>query len=607
MINNISVENFRVFKETTNFQLAPLTILAGPNNSGKSSILKLLDLLKMSFGTNKNFNKLRFDQGNHNLGRFDKVVNRSNSSDEIKLTFNFPMDYFNEDFRLELVYGSAKENGELRSFKIFNSHRTLLFLNGFYIEKEVDLFHFDGLLDIEFLKRVFNEQTICKQEEKYPQHVRKAFKSNVEKTEFKTELDILKYVGSIDGTMSYAESNDIYEKLKEAKDLLEIDVFAKKFYKTEYVELANGNASVPLFSLEDRNGGLSKEEDRDKWSLKLDENFILVEEKLYFEKFERVSLDRSPKEYFSTQNIIHEMFINEILKLSDFQIDFALNIGDELENVIHVEEAQAENFNKYFVRNIGNALRKLSFSFDTIDFVSASRGNKNRILSNKSSNDIDEIVKEFHEINIQDRDIEGHKTYELFLKQSLKLLEIEGSLEIERIEGVASVIYLYQKDKKVSLSDLGYGYSQIIPILLKIILLARNFITLDKRTSGLRVSPKLIIEEPEANLHPNLQSKLAEVLVLANKTLGIHFILETHSEYLIRKLQFLTAEEKIEEGEVSIYYYNDDKYVSEEEPKVKKIEINRSGGLTDTFGTGFFDEATKIQFELLKLNQDKNH
>ena len=36
--------------------------------------------------------------------------------------------------------------------------------------------------------------------------------------------------------------------------------------------------------------------------------------------------------------------------------------------------------------------------------------------------------------------------------------------------------------------------------------------------------PILIIEEPEANLHPNLQAKLADVLVLANKTYGVHFL-----------------------------------------------------------------------------------
>jgi len=60
MIKKIGIENFRVFKDYTEFKLAPITVLTGPNNSGKSSLIKLLSLLKYSFTKEDRINKLNF-------------------------------------------------------------------------------------------------------------------------------------------------------------------------------------------------------------------------------------------------------------------------------------------------------------------------------------------------------------------------------------------------------------------------------------------------------------------------------------------------------------------------------------------------------------------
>ncbi len=595
----ISVENFRVFKEITEFELAPITILTGPNNSGKSSFLKLIDLLKVSFGTNNNFDKLCFDQGNHNLGTFDKVINRDNPSDEIKLIFNFPLEDFDEEFDLELNYKSLHENGELKSFKIFNDNRTLLLLDEFTLEKFEKGYYMASCfveLDIKYLKRVFNQNTICKEEKNYSQNIRKSFKRHCDEAPFENPGEIINYHSPLE-----------YDKLVQDLELLKIDKYAKKFFNQEYQELRNSNDLIPMFYFDDKYIKMTKDECEKKFQVKLDDGTLLKTEEILFSgdcHHTMGNRDGKTVDY----NKINKMFVNEHFELGEFEDVFHL-VYNDINNMVNtfdifsLKDKQADYFNEYFVKNIGKALQKLNLSFKAIDFVSASRGNKNRILSNKSSNDIDEIVKEFYEINLEE-------DYKVFLKKSLNILEIRGTIEIERIEGVASVIYLKQNDEQVSLSDLGYGYSQIIPILLKILLVDRDFTQLSVNNPHSLMSEiytKIIIEEPEANLHPNLQSKLAEVFVLANKMFGTHFILETHSVYLIRKLQYLTAKGEINKGEAIIYYYNDDKYVTTEEPKVKKIEINENGGLTDTFGPGFFDEDIKLQFELLKLNKRQSN
>jgi AAA15 family ATPase/GTPase len=45
-ITKFGLQNFRIFKEHFDFELAPIMVLTGPNNSGKSSLSKALLLLK---------------------------------------------------------------------------------------------------------------------------------------------------------------------------------------------------------------------------------------------------------------------------------------------------------------------------------------------------------------------------------------------------------------------------------------------------------------------------------------------------------------------------------------------------------------------------------
>ena len=109
------------------------------------------------------------------------------------------------------------------------------------------------------------------------------------------------------------------------------------------------------------------------------------------------------------------------------------------------------------------------------------------------------------------------------------------------------------------------------------------------------------LEEPENHLHPSLQSKLADMLVDAHKSYEVQFLVETHSEYLIRKLQLLIARETIENDRVSILYVNGKNRPSYM-PLVKSISVDKDGNLEDVFGPGFFDESVRLSKELFQLN-----
>ncbi len=154
------------------------------------------------------------------------------------------------------------------------------------------------------------------------------------------------------------------------------------------------------------------------------------------------------------------------------------------------------------------------------------------------------------------------------------------------------------------LSDLGTGIKQLVFLFLFVaggVGLTNEEQYEAKQFGG----PLLVLEEPEVNLHPKFQSMLADVFAKACKSFHFQFIVETHSEYLIRKLQYLTAKGEIKPEDTVIYYFNNPNNVPPGEKQIKKINILEDGGLSDDFGPGFFDEAAHWELELLKLKRNK--
>lgn len=74
MLKSISLENYKCFKEKTDIEIAPLTVLCGVNSSGKSSILKSLLMLKQSYENESPYNEMLFTGDYVDNGFFDDVV-----------------------------------------------------------------------------------------------------------------------------------------------------------------------------------------------------------------------------------------------------------------------------------------------------------------------------------------------------------------------------------------------------------------------------------------------------------------------------------------------------------------------------------------------------
>ena len=189
-----------------------------------------------------------------------------------------------------------------------------------------------------------------------------------------------------------------------------------------------------------------------------------------------------------------------------------------------------------------------------------------------------------------------------FLNKWLKQLGIADSLLLERVQdGLGAVAYLQKDGRKSLLADEGYGITQIVSVLMNIeneILIKKNMrMGVDPVEGKVDYFPTIAFEEPELSLHPKLQSKLAEIFYDANVNYGIDFIIETHSEYLVRKTQIIVANMEAEKPNPFnvVYVPAGDKPYN--------MDYMDDGRFARPFGPGFFDEADNLATELFLIEK----
>lgn len=169
-------------------------------------------------------------------------------------------------------------------------------------------------------------------------------------------------------------------------------------------------------------------------------------------------------------------------------------------------------------------------------------------------------------------------------------------------DGLGFKVFLQKEDseRNVSIADQGHGITQLITILIQIecaimsrkIEEARGLDAYERSTIAAPLDTILTIEEPEVSLHPSMQSKLALLFEDASRY-GIKFIIETHSEYLVRKTQVIVSSmEDKSKNPFCIYYFCSDGSSYE-------LEYTNTGGFDRQFGTGFFDEARGLAMEVI--------
>ena len=100
-------------------------------------------------------------------------------------------------------------------------------------------------------------------------------------------------------------------------------------------------------------------------------------------------------------------------------------------------------------------------------------------------------------------------------------------------------------------------------------------------------------------MHPRVQSLLADFAKYVVEDYDIHFIIETHSEYLVRRSQVLVGDAKYKD-EQELYHNNPfSVYYFDESRGVYDMKYQTTGAFVEKFGPGFIDVAPLANMQIL--------
>lgn len=121
-----------------------------------------------------------------------------------------------------------------------------------------------------------------------------------------------------------------------------------------------------------------------------------------------------------------------------------------------------------------------------------------------------------------------------------------------------------------SLTDVGFGISQFLPIIVADLQLDNNSC--------------LALSQPEIHLHPKIQALFGNFLANQIKRTQKQYIVETHSEYLLNRIRLLLVTGELQPKDVCVYYFENDGIKT----TTHKVEFTTDGQIKNA-PESFFD------------------
>jgi AAA15 family ATPase/GTPase len=148
-------------------------------------------------------------------------------------------------------------------------------------------------------------------------------------------------------------------------------------------------------------------------------------------------------------------------------------------------------------------------------------------------------------------------------------------------------------NEKFNLADSGFGFSQILPIIIVLWTISATKRNSRKQMGYYNVNNEIYyaIEQPELHLHPSMQAKLADVFISAINTakennVNLKLVIETHSETIINRIGQRISEKKISKSDVTVSLFQNKPNKSGN--NVVQAAFNEEGFL-ENWPVGFFN------------------
>lgn len=569
-MNKIGFKNFRRFVDFPDLEYGGVTFLVGKNNSGKSTLVKALMLI-YDYISSDNINEFDFagnDVEKTNIVTFKRAINAfAHKKGNDFIIFHFESDSFSIEIEV-----SGEANDTIAKVHSLTLKYSVLgdWENKYLIEIKPQISN----VTITELSKETKHSTFYSKSHEEIRELRKYIKKNSEKIPKKDFFDAIDRLNSL--------------LVKKEKDEALSQRYKNYTFKlsSDYTDCSTINEIIETFIIDNKNKYFQLKKDN--------ESIEQLEEK------EQFTLE-------SFQNFYESISVLEMIN-----------------------------------REISNEISEINYSYLGVNSVKQSA----LFLIRDKNNALAQAVHEYVQLGI---DKKIGSPADIFVKKwmSKEMFDIGESLKIELHAGEAYEVTIQKNETYISLADNGTGTVQAMLLILRIACtihktlsykmnneeikhLGKNIekpiveikkdlsiITSEKELPIIvpeEELPKLkmvgiidlnrfnffstiIIEEPELNLHPAMQSKLADLFHEVYTKYGIQLIVETHSEYLIRKTQLIVKENEYEvkpnENPFTVVYFDSDNN------KQWKMVYREDGKFANAFGTGFYDESSLLTLNLL--------
>ena len=641
------IKNFRVFdEEGANLDMAPITILTGCNSSGKSSFVKSMLLVNNVLKELSRDGKLRAgikldftEKPNNLLGTFGNVIHRGSKSKNITAEYTVPSVLLNEDVVVAMTFRSHKKlyGGLLNEITISRKDGSKLFQakldenNGSNTTLCADLRN-------PFFRYVFarNNQTLLKKAKKATESREPYYYANkewIDKILLSNNMwNLVPHIKShsdgwndddidITNEQIYKENllyNTILESLFEAtKDNFE------SLAKSIADRVINSDVYDITLRYIDSVAKHFKDSEFEKFSDYFNHlyngffcNEIDPYEVVAWGTYESLSgYNRLTGQAISADMLKDFCGIDSLGDL--YNLIKLLTGLTSSKNFSEIYSIEKPNWYTTYFDYVNLVIREiLSYRIPTeIRYIPTSIVNIKRLYSFDNKDGMTELLKDYI---LSEPEYEAKGKHQ-FTNDWLKKLNIGKKVSVTALaDGTGCAVRIYKENDKKGqlLADFGYGVSQLIFLLLRIEIEANRHYPIINGSSKMDWEKKdernfcsqfekpltIVLEEPEVHLHPKMQSAIADILLDAYNSFNFHFIVETHSEYLIRRTQAMIATDAIqfENNPFRVYYFPENGVPYD-------MVYQQSGMFENKFDEGFFDEASKQQFSVIKKAREIQH
>lgn len=355
------------------------------------------------------------------------------------------------------------------------------------------------------------------------------------------------------------------------------------------------------------------------------QSLLLLSQSYIKKKSDELHLDG---EWLSLGNFFDLLNVdNNASSLIEFEIKtddksaLQVNLGFDVSNDDMVGELTECKFNnENYFDSVGNAsesnleiksksmTRSIPTNFfimmESIHFISANRRGPIKYVSKREVPELHKVGKDgdftFNtlasykeipktEMNIDHEDKNCYNLSDLSSMWMSYIMDGGGSVNLKgnsRESSVLSILFSGANTKKREFSpdNVGFGYSYILSIIVTALIAKPGSI--------------FIIENPEAHLHPNAQSRITQLLTrLAER--GVQVMVETHSEHILNgfRLNALRNEYTLTNDDLSICFF-------EKDFSCKPLTVQPNGRIAN-WPSGFFDQQQKDLSEIIRLGLSK--